>query len=278
MSDDAAPAQMVAINLIGFDSAWVDRPNAPGAICAFSVDADGNARFDPPELAGFAAALTMIKARHRPGVRTILAIDQPTIVPNAAGARPCERVVASVMSWSGGGIQPAYRGKASMFGDAAPIWRFLDALGFTDDPKAARLAEKGGFVMEVFPALALLGLDPTFIAAARAGPRYNPARPTFKREAWRAVIAAVAAAADDLRLRQVADWCRALDADARPRKALQDKLDSVICLLVAALWIGDRGRCAMIGDLRAGYIVAPVAPAIQARLEAAAARLGVAIV
>ena len=126
--------------LVGFDSAWADNEKKPGAICAMVFDAAGSPHFVPPILAGFGKAGTFIADLHRPSRKTLVAIDQPTIVPNPAGMRPCERVVASVASWSGGGIQPANRegqGKAAMFGDGAPIWRFLDRLAFVDDPDQA---------------------------------------------------------------------------------------------------------------------------------------------
>ena len=180
----------MSVRYVGFDSAWADDPRRPGSICALG------AAFEPPRPAGFDAALAFV--RGVPADLTLLAIDQPTLVPNLAGARPADRVAAALMSWSGGGVQPAFRGKAGLFGDGAPIWRFLSALGFRDDPEAAAGATAGGFVMEVFPAMALLALDPAFLAARRSGPRYNPARKTFRQEAWR--LACRAAEAEARRL------------------------------------------------------------------------------
>ena len=220
---------------VGFDSAWADHPRRPGAICAL----DSKGGFDAPRPAGFDAALAFLRERHAAGDLTLVGIDQPTIVPNESGARPADRVAASLMSWSGGGVQPAFRGKAAMFGDGAPIWRFLAALGFRDDPETAaqaatNTAAAGGFVMEVFPAMALLALDPAFTAARGAGPRYNPARPTFRQEAWRAVCRATSAEAARLGFARAAAWCDALDLDTRPPKPRQDALDAVLCALVAA--------------------------------------------
>ena len=97
----------------------------------------------------FDAAAAFVERLHDAGRRTLVAIDQPTIVRNLASMRPCERVVASVASRSGGGIQPANLGKVAMFGDDAPISRFLKRLDFTDDPERARAASRGGYVMEV---------------------------------------------------------------------------------------------------------------------------------
>lgn len=259
----------MAVRYVGFDSAWADHPHRPGSICALGPS------FVPPRPAGFDAALALLRDAHGAADLTILAIDQPTVVPNAAGARPVDRVAAALMSWSGGGVQPAYRGKATLFGDGAPIWRFLAALGFRDDPEAAATASAGGFVMEVFPAMALLALDPAFLAVRGAGPRYNPARKTFRQEAWRAVGSAAAREARRLGYVQAAAWCDALDLENKPRKSLQDDLDALLCALVAARWRRERASCAMLGDLGTGYIVAPVSAPGRVRLATAAARTGV---
>ena len=65
-------------------------------------------------------------------------------------------------------------------------------------------------------------------------------------------------------------------AQRKPRKADQDRLDAAICALVGVIWrAGPAGSGAMLGDLRQGYMVTPLSPAIRLRLEAAAARRGI---
>ena len=255
----------MATSLIGFDSAWSDNPKSPGAICALRIEGDRLA-FHPPEPAGFERATRFIQALHAKGDLTLVAIDQPTIVPNQTGMRPVERAIASIISWSGGGIQPAYRDKASMFGDNAPIWRLLTALPFTDDPETASGATHGLFVIEVYPALALLSLDPAFMEAAKCGPRYNPARKTFRQTDWASVISATAREAVRLKLPDVVSWCETLDRATKPKKQTQDQLDSVLCLLIGVLWRRERAGCAIIGDRTSGYIVAPLADSVRERV------------
>ena len=256
---------MTPINLVGFDSAW-SRANK-GAICACRLEDGRCTTFHPPLAADFDGAAASIKAWHGTDDLTLVAIDQPTIVRTQTSMRPAEKVAASVMSWSGGAIQPAYIAKTPLFGADAPIWGFLGALGFSDDPEAVATASRDGFVMEVYPALALLSLEPAFATAGRLGPRYNPARKTFSQEAWRRVCLAAEREARRLDLTEAADWCAGLDRDAKPGKATQDKLDALLCLLIAARWLRERESCVMIGDLENGYIVAPVSPEIRARLE-----------
>ena len=67
---------------IGFDSAWLDNQRALGAICAIETKDGIEARFIPPMLATFAQAEEFICANRSSNGVTLVAIDQPTIVPN----------------------------------------------------------------------------------------------------------------------------------------------------------------------------------------------------
>jgi hypothetical protein len=127
---------------VGFDSAWADKKTAPGAICSVLFDGEGFADFRPPELKSFNGALDYIRDLQRPDMPTLVALDQPTIVPNTTSMRPAEKVAASLISWMGGGVQPANSG-LRLFREDAPIWRFLKSLNATEDPEAARTAGRG---------------------------------------------------------------------------------------------------------------------------------------
>ncbi|MCA1336715.1 DUF429 domain-containing protein [Pseudooceanicola marinus] len=253
--------------IFGFDSAWTDNPRAPGAICALIRDPGAPPRFVAPQLTGFDAALSFIDS-HRAGRRSLVALDQPTVVPNLTGSRPADRVAASVVSYIGGGVQPANRGKRGMFDDAAPVWRFLDGLGAVQDPQGR--PHHG--VMEVFPALALPAFDPAF--GARLGaPKYNPAnRRKYRPEDWVAVCRALAVQAQAAGQADLAAWAEAMAALSRPVKADQDRLDAALCALIGLIWDTGMRPAVMFGDLAQGYIVTPVSAASLARLEAAAAR------
>jgi len=122
---------------IGFDSAWTDNPKILGAICAVEVESGKLVRFHGPRLVSFDQALTFIGEVRSSDGSTLIALDQPTIVANATGMRPVERVAASLISWLGGGVQPSNRGRLGMFCDASPIWRFLNALQAIEDPRGS---------------------------------------------------------------------------------------------------------------------------------------------
>ncbi len=269
-SKPRGPAQFV-----GFDSAWADNAKAPGAICSVHFDGVGFMDFRPPELVGFDRALNYIRDVHRPGALAIVALDQPTIVSNSTGMRPVERVAASLISWMGGGVQPANTGRP-LFGPAAPITRFLGQLGAAEDPEIARTAGRGLHLIEVFPALALASLEPAFFGL-RQGPRYNPARRrTFRIEDWNAVVETAMREARNFACAPLVGWLEGMRTIAAPLKEHQDRVDAALCLLIAIRWrLGRREQSTAIGDLRNGYIVAPVSEPVLKRLREVAAERGV---
>jgi len=264
--------------IIGFDSAWLDRPNAPGAVCAIRFNGPKPNSFVEPELASFDQALAFIRRERAENGFCLVAIDQPTIVPNVTSCRPVDRVAGSLISWLGGGVQPANRSKLGMFDEAAPVWRFKEALGAIEDPELARSASDGLFLVEVFPAMALPTLELSYFGR-KLGPRYNPdRRRKFKLEHWRGVIAAVGRFATSEALHGIACWAQKALTMERPRKVDQDKLDAIICALVGYQWRAKpRNESIMIGDLQAGYMIAPASQDVRARLTAAGAVRGVPI-
>jgi predicted RNase H-like nuclease len=263
-------------SIVGFDSAWTDKPKAPGAVCAIRVAGAGRNIFVEPDLASFQQALEFIECERLESDRCLVALDQPTIVPNATGCRPVDRVASSLISWLGGGVQPANRLKIGMFDDAAPVWRFKEKLGAVEDPEAARSAESGLFLMEVFPAMALPTIEVAYFGR-KLGARYNPARgKTFRLEHWNGVLGAVARFAAVEEVAGLSAWARKASSVSPPRKADQDKLDAVICALVGYQWLTKpREDSIMIGDLETGYMITPASTDVRARLRTAAARGGV---
>lgn len=235
---------MITDTLIGFDSAWTDKKNAPGAICALVLQGSRLVDFHEPRLSTFDQALAFIAEVQSPSGATLIALDQPTVVPNLTSMRPVERVAASLVSWLGGGVQPSNRGKIGMFCDHSPIWTFLARLGAQERPEEARTASSGLHLMEVFPALALPSLDQQFFGRL-AEPRYNPARKkTYRVGDWERVAKAAARNFEEFGALSAAAWCTTQSENNAPKKADQDRLDSMLCLLVAMYWrLASREQC-----------------------------------
>lgn len=264
--------------IFGFDSAWTDSPKAPGAICAIAFDSLGQIEFHEPQLVSFVQALDLIEQMRCDYAVSLVALDQPTVVPNTAGNRPVDKVAAALVSYVGGGVQPANRSKIGMFCNAAPIWPFLSRLHATENPAEARTAHSGHFLIEVFPALALPALEPSF--AQRLGaPKYNPRnRRKFRLDDWCSVSRAIEETAEKLGVIGLVEWAADMRCLSHPRKPDQDRLDASLCALIGLLWrAGPTTSSAMLGDLESGYMVTPVSDDTWPRLKGAAIRRNVAI-
>jgi predicted RNase H-like nuclease len=73
-------------------------------------------------------------------------------------------------------------------------------------------------------------------------------------------------------------WIEEMRATASPKKEHQDRLDSALCLLIAIRWrLGKREQSVAVGDLKNGYIIAPVSEPVFKRLREVAAKRGVPI-
>ncbi len=249
---------------------------SPGAICALEIDQQGKSIFVAPELATFGEAVNYIKQRQLRFDLCMVAIDQPTIVNNMVGCRPVERVAASIISYVGGGVQPSNKSKANMFGDDAAIWRFKWSLKANDNIEVCQLGSEGLFIAEVFPALALLTFESAFLKV-KGAPKYNPKnKKKFRIEDWKAVNAAVINIANYSGLSTVANWALNQIENTTPHKSDQDKLDSIICVLIGQHWLFEgRSKSVMIGDLETGCMISPCSDAVRLKLVDKASELRV---
>ena len=239
---------------VGFDSAWGDKK--PGGIVQAAFTDGKLDRCAGPEPVRFNAAAKIVEKLRSDSDYMLIALDQPTLVPNRKGARPVECVAGALVSRLRGGVQPENCGKP-VFGQDAPVWQFLDRIGARQEPLAARNARKGLYLIEVFPALALPALESDIMERRRTA-RYNPGkRKRFCLDDWKLVAKAVARDTEAFGLPQLSRWARSVAGCDAPRKRDQDLLDAAICLLVALRW-RQCSRVAMIGDLKRGYMMTPV--------------------
>ena len=256
---------------VGFDSAWTGKN--PGGIVYATFEKGRLLTLPDPKLVCFDEAACIIKWLRDECQYVLVAIDQPTLVPNCTGMRPVERVAASLISRLRSGVQPANRGKREMFGPDAPIWKkFLERIGARQNPPAARSAKDGLHLMEVFPALALPALEPAIMGRKWAA-RYNPKNKKFSLCDWKLVASAVRRHADGLHLKPLSRWASEAAKLTAPQKKDQDRLDAAICLLIALYWRRAPEDCSIvIGDSETGYMVTPVSPESRKVLVEAADR------
>ena len=254
--------------LVGFDSAWTATNS--GALVGGLLQDEGTFReLGPPQTADFreAAAVVLKWQSEEDPAATLVLLDQPTIVKNAAGQRPVENLVSSPVSLRYGGMQPANTAKTEMFGKDAPVWGFLSLFGGAADPLKPAADT---LVLETYPVLAMMAFGWMLPDRRPAGrlPKYNPKRrKTFSMSDWRYVCNQASGEFRGRALMETADWIDDVAQKTRPQKSDQDKLDSCLCLLVA-LWLGEQRDCLMVGNVETGYIVVPDADGLRAELVA----------
>ena len=276
---------------VGFDSAWAG--NRQGAISCAVFQRDTLEKVCLPQLADFSDAARMIEKLKKECDDVLVAIDQPIIVPNRAGSRPVDIVARTLMGRLRSGVQSASRTgkgyKTGMFGDNAPVWKFIDKIGppgysggKTDlddhrafvDFRAAENATRQTHLIEVYPALALPALEDIFMTR-RCAARYDPEKAKFSLCDWRLVCETVETCADNIGLEPLSEWASEMvkpwDSPKKPKKPHQDKIDAALCLIIALQWRRHRERYGLtaIGDLRRGYIVTPTSAETRETLEAA---------
>lgn len=240
--------------LLGLDLAWSPRnPSGAAALDAAGlvVDLRDDLRGDDEIVAWVAARL---------GAGGVIAVDMPTIVPNAAGMRPCERAIHAAYGRRGAGAYPANRSLPPFRdggGRAARMILRLRERGVVETLDVAP-SDARTVVLEVFPHAAhleLFGLAGIFRYKKKQG------------RAWADVLAAWAHYRSHLASLAAADPPLALPADpealpddvGRYRyKRWDDRLDAVTCAYVAA-YVHRHGlaACRVFGDLESGYIVVP---------------------
>lgn len=101
--------------VIFMGSARMDRAARTRRNCSTEFDGDHCIEFREPEPVRFGKALTYIKCVQRSNLPTLVALDQPTIVRNADGMRPLDRVVAGLISWTGRGVHTPCPGPLALW-------------------------------------------------------------------------------------------------------------------------------------------------------------------
>lgn len=264
--------------IIGFDSAWTGKHQ--GGIAAAILNSDGVfLELGTPINVDFNKAGALIehwRQKHKPA-KTLIMIDQPTIVRNNLGQRCVEKIVSSPIGTYLGGVQPANTGKASMFGKGAPIWEFLEELGGPSNPYH-QFHTRDVEIYEVFPALALISLDwihpPCKIKDQL--PKYNPANKNFSICDWQYVCGRLSTILRHHGLSHIPAWIDLQSIKAvncKPKKFEQDCLDACICLLIAIL-AAKKENLLVVGNMNSGYMVTPFSENLNGLLRNRCTNLG----
>ena len=252
MHSDAAAAVF-----LGLDLAWSARN--PSGLAA--IDASGELVSSPrADLRTDAEILAWIRAHAAPTMT--IAIDMPTIVPNATGKRPCETELAADFRAAHAGPHPANRGIASFAdgGRAATLVAALAADGFRERIDTGA-SEPGRTVFECFPhpsLVRLFRLERIFKYKKKPGRPWQSVLAEWTR--YRTALEGLCEALPPLRL---GEGALPLNVTSRGYKRWDDTLDAITCAYVASyvwFWGMASAEVRVYGDLVSGYIAIPSGP------------------
>lgn len=185
----------------------------------------------------------------------VVAVDAPLEVPNATGARGCERELTSAYGRYGCGCHVANRSRP-----------------WFDPPRGEVLAARHGWsldpydaaprAIEVYPHAALIGL----FGLGRVLPyKARARRDLATRQAAFATLVDLLASVPELALDASPDWAEqvvAVRAATRPvdLERLEDRLDAVLCAHLAWRWATRPEELHLYGSPGQGAVVAPPPP------------------
>ncbi len=252
------------MHCIGLDLAWSPRNTSGGF--ALEIDADAAREIDWCERLEDDDEILAFVAKTAGSGPALVAIDAPITVPNASGARPCDRQITGSFGRFHAGAHPANRRALKRYGGLRAerlSERIARELGFVLDPCIARQMANRQLV-EVYPhpgMVALFGLDKAL--------KYKRGPVEQRRKALGRLQAHLLALAHRIPALKVGEgWRRDLAAlKGRRLKQYEDLLDSLFCAYaVAYCWYHGPDHYEIFGSVQDGHIVVPIPPEQRARL------------
>ena len=235
---------------LGVDLGW---QSGPTGLCCLHLEASELRLVALDRLQTVAEILAWVEQWAAPAANAVVAVDAPTLIPNASGMRLPDRLAHRYFGRYDAGCYPANQGrpfaeKLIAFGLA------LESLGFAHAPHS--LAQpQGRFQLEVFPHPAtvhLFGL--TRILKYKKG-TLAQRRPELEK-LRRYQLSVLPTLEPALTLKE-SDLPK-IPTTGKAMKAVEDQLDSLTCAYAAAhWWHWGLERNWVLGDVAEGYIVVP---------------------
>ncbi|MEL7504559.1 MAG: DUF429 domain-containing protein [Cyanobacteria bacterium J06554_6] len=238
------------MNFLGIDLGW---QSGPTGLCHLQLQGGQLMLVDLDRQPTHAAVLAWIDRQIPASEPVIAAVDAPTIIPNDTGMRLPDRLAHRLYGRYDAGCYPANRGRPF----AAPLIAFGQALeqrGLVHAPNLSQ-QQASRYQIEVFPHPAMIRLFrlPRILKYKKG--RLVERRPELAR-LRQLILTELPQLTPGLSI-QPAEL-PAVPMTGAAMKALEDRLDSVICAYVAAhYWWWGLARNQVLGNQAEGYIVVP---------------------
>ncbi|MDZ7966967.1 MAG: DUF429 domain-containing protein [Nostoc sp. DedSLP03] len=241
------------MKFIGIDLGWRSQPS--GLCCLEWIDGQLQL-LDLDRKDAIADILTWIDRSVQPDEPAIIAVDAPTLIPNATGSRLPDKLSHKYFGKYHAGCYPANQNLP--FADRTINFGLeLESRGFAHAP-TIEPQKLSRYQIEVFPHPAIVNLfNLERILKYKKG-RLNERRlELIKLQNY--LLDILPSFSPPLRpLRLGGSFPSEIPTTSTTLKAVEDKLDSLICAYVAAYWwYWGEQRNLVLGDRTTGYIIIP---------------------
>ncbi len=247
---------------IGIDLAWSPRNPSGGAIIRDQqlINHSGTLGDNADIVAFVAEAL-------QPTEGAVIAIDAPLRVPNATGARLCDRALSAEWRAYDAGALPANRRLLAFDGEVrgeALVAQFAEHFGFRE---VAPIPHQGParYLCEIFPHpahVSLFQLPKTLKYKTKPG--RTPAQRRAELQRYQTLLATLTAATPPLSGLETVLALDLATVRGRALKAYEDTLDAITCAYTAYyLWHHGPARTRVYGTIADGHILTPPLPTCQ---------------
>ncbi len=240
------------IKFIGIDLGWKSQPS--GLCCLELVDGELHL-LNLDRIEAIADVLFWLDNCVQPEDNAIAAVDAPTIIPNLTGSRLPDKLTHKYFGRYHAGCYPANLGLA--FAERTVNFGLeLEKRGFIHAPDITPHC-LGKYQIEVFPHPAIVELFNLPLIL-----KYKKGRLLERRleliKLYKYIVEALPTFTPALNLNSHPELLAEIPTTGKALKALEDKLDSLICAYVGAYWwYWGLKRNIVLGDRANGYIVIP---------------------
>ncbi len=243
----------MAMKFIGIDLGWRSQPS--GLCCLEWIDGQLQL-LDLDRKEAIADILTWIDQSVQPDEPAIIAVDAPTLIPNATGSRLPDKLSHKYFGKYHAGCYPANQNLP--FADRTINFGLeLESRGFVHAP-TIEPQKLSRYQIEVFPHPAIVNLfNLERILKYKKGRLSDRRLELIKLQNY--LLNILPSLSPPLRpWRLGGSFILEIPTTGAALKATEDKLDSLICAYVAAYWwYWGEQRNLVLGDRTTGYIIIP---------------------
>ena len=240
------------MKFIGIDLGWKSQPS--GLCCLDLVNGELHL-LNLDRIEAIADVLFWLDNCVQPKDNAIAAVDAPTIIPNLTGSRLPDKLTHKYFGRYHAGCYPANLGLA--FADRTVNFGLeLENRGFAHAPDITPQC-LGRYQIEVFPHPAIVELFNLPLIL-----KYKKGRLLERRleliKLYKYIVEDLPSFTPALNLNSHPELFAEIPTTGKALKALEDKLDSLICAYVGAnFWYWGKEKNIVLGDRANGYIVIP---------------------